>query len=247
MNLQHRAVNPVDNRRVRDERGEVKRASVPRFEERSPVSFMRFFVYRYIIFRILSFNIRQILDKLSKNRQNIECFAKCANMYNKFLNELDTAQKTTAQQTASPQIQPTVAVTPQQPPAPTQKPVPTSKQSIVDASGVLTDSRDGKKYKTVVIGEKRWMANNLDYKPQSGNSWCYNYKDSNCDKYGRLYDWNMAMTVCMAGWHLPSSQEWKKLVVTAGGDKKAGKKLKARSGWGEKGNGTNDYGFYKIC
>jgi len=115
----------------------------------------------------------------------------------------------------------------------------------IDGSGVLTDGRDGKRYNTVVIGGKRWMGENLNYQTSSG-SWCYDNDNSNCGKYGRLYDWKTAKTVCPAGFHLPSRQEWDDLVSAAGGKSAAGKKLKARSGWSRDGNGTDDYGFSAL-
>ncbi|GBU20859.1 hypothetical protein R80B4_00746 [Fibrobacteres bacterium R8-0-B4] len=99
-------------------------------------------------------------------------------------------------------------------------------------------------YKTVVIVGKRWMAENLNI--NRGNSWCYDNNNSNCDKYGRLYDWNTAKTACPKGYHLPSRQEWRSLVDYAGGDKKAGKKLKARSGWNSNDNGKDDFGFSAL-
>jgi len=128
---------------------------------------------------------------------------------------------------------------------------PTPQASIpstpnVGGSGILTDSRDGKRYKTVVIGGNRWMGENLNYQPQSGNSWCYDNNSSNCNKYGRLYDLDAARTVCPSGFHLPSRGEWKNLVDAAGGKNAAGKKLKARSGWNNKGNGTDDFGFSAL-
>ena len=30
--------------------------------------------------------------------------------------------------------------------------------------------------------------------------------------YGRLYDWEAALTACPAGWHLPSDEEWATLI-----------------------------------
>jgi len=75
---------------------------------------------------------------------------------------------------------------------------------------------------------------------------CYNDDPANCAKYGRLYDWETAKTVCPKGWHLPSDAEWTTLTDFAGGESTAGSKLKATSGWDEGGNGTDDYGFSAL-
>jgi uncharacterized protein (TIGR02145 family) len=113
----------------------------------------------------------------------------------------------------------------------------------------------GQTYKTVVIGGQTWMAENLNY--QTGNSWCYNDSNSYCNKYGRLYDWETAMSACPSGWHLPASDKWTALAKAAGGTGTlgtsggtAGKALKSKNGWndyeGKSGNGTDKYGFSAL-
>jgi uncharacterized protein (TIGR02145 family) len=108
----------------------------------------------------------------------------------------------------------------------------------------FTDSRDGKKYRTVAIGTQTWMAENLNY--NASGSKCYKNSESNCQKYGRLYNWNTAKTACPSGWHLPSKSEWEVLTVAVGGEKTEGKYLKAASGWNNNGNGTDTYDFAAL-
>jgi len=112
-----------------------------------------------------------------------------------------------------------------------------------EKTGYFTDSRDGQKYRVVKIGGKTWMAQNLNYK--TGNSWCYGSDNSNCEKYGRLYDWNTAMKACPSGWQLPLDKEWDNLVTASGGDV-AGKTLKSASGWDNNGNGFDGNGFSAL-
>ncbi len=125
------------------------------------------------------------------------------------------------------------------------------------------DSRDGKKYVYVNIGSQTWMAENLNYMPESelDSAWCYGENgdvyvlwqaapvilsdaeiQANCEKYGRFYNWNTAMKVCPSGWHLPDDDEWAILANSAGGKDYAGDKLKADVDW----YGTDDYGFSAL-
>jgi uncharacterized protein (TIGR02145 family) len=109
--------------------------------------------------------------------------------------------------------------------------------------GELEDERDSKKYRTVRIGSQNWMAENLNFETENG-SVCYDSKESNCDNYGRLYDWETAKTVCPSGWELPSVSEWNALISYVGYD--AHKKLKAKaSNWGD-GYGIDKYGFSAL-
>ena len=127
--------------------------------------------------------------------------------------------------------------------------------------GTMTDSRDGKTYKTVKIGNQTWMAENLNYADSVtttsliDESWCYNDVAANCDVGGRLYSWFAAIDlkktgcgngpnclttlpvqgICPEGWHLPDSTELNTLFVAVGGASTAGKMLKSQGGW------NNDY------
>ena len=99
------------------------------------------------------------------------------------------------------------------------------------------------------------MAENLNYK--ENDSWCYDNDKSNCDTYGRLYNWKAAMKACPSGWHLPSDDEWKTLEMELGmsqseADNKLfrgtdeGKKMKSTSGWYNNGNDTNSSSFNAL-
>ena len=87
--------------------------------------------------------------------------------------------------------------------------------------GTLSDSRDGKTYKTVKIGSLTWMAENLNYDNSAtatgsiDSSFCYDGIPANCEKYGRLYQEYAATAVCPEGWRLPTADDWRDLVNTA--------------------------------
>ncbi|UCH14003.1 MAG: hypothetical protein JSV22_12970 [Bacteroidales bacterium] len=81
-------------------------------------------------------------------------------------------------------------------------------------TGSFTDSRNGKIYETVKIGDQWWMAENLNY--IMVNSWCYNNNPSYCDSLGRLYSWNAAESSCPSGWRLPEDQDVKTLEIELG-------------------------------
>ena len=65
-------------------------------------------------------------------------------------------------------------------------------------TGEITDSRNGKKYKTVGIKTQIWMAENMDIdykiKPLDSDSVIYgSYTNSECDTCGHYYTWAAAM------------------------------------------------------
>ncbi len=125
--------------------------------------------------------------------------------------------------------------------------------------GSFTDARDGEVYKTVCIGDQIWMAENLRY--TAPGSVCYDNNTANYATYGRLYSWNMMMNgepssnftpsgvegICPSGWHVPSNNEWQKLVLTLGGVSIAGGALKDISEWDSPNAGaTNSSGFSAL-
>ena len=96
---------------------------------------------------------------------------------------------------------------------------------VLSKFGKFTDSRDGKTYKTVEIGNQTWMAENLAYKA-TGGCWAYDNSESNVAIYGYLYDWETAKNACPQGWHLPSDAEWETLTTYLGGESVVSGKLK---------------------
>ena len=115
---------------------------------------------------------------------------------------------------------------------------------MVACSDSFTDPRDGQSYDIVQIGSQTWMAENLNYEVEG--STCPEGENSNCSRYGRLYTWGMARTVCPEGWHLPDSADFEQLIADVGGADVAGYALKSTSGWFKKGNGSDDHGFNAL-
>lgn len=114
-----------------------------------------------------------------------------------------------------------------------------------NGTGTGTDPGTGnKELKTVTIGGKVWMAENLNV--ETGNSWCYSDEAAFCKRYGRLYDWNTAQTACPEGWRLPAEKDWDDLVAAVGGDAEAGFKLKAGRDWASGGGGNDTLGFSAL-
>ena len=85
--------------------------------------------------------------------------------------------------------------------------------------GCIKDSRDGRYYKTVIINNRVWLAENLRYVPQK-SSWCYTETaDGECDIYGRYYSGyavNETPGICPEGFHVPSTQEMRLLFADYG-------------------------------
>jgi len=116
---------------------------------------------------------------------------------------------------------------------------PTENQSYVFYFGgvpcpnapTVTDV-DGNVYRTVLIGDQCWMAENLKVGTMINGDqvmtdngiiekYCYDNDTANCDIYGGLYQWDEMMNyssspgangICPDGWHMPTDAEWTQLV-----------------------------------
>lgn len=102
--------------------------------------------------------------------------------------------------------------------------------------GTFTDPADGKKYRTIVIGNLEWMADNLNrgaminsnqHQTDNGaiEKYCYDNDPHNCNRLGGLYTWDEAMAytsepgsqgICPAGWWIPTDANWKELEMHLG-------------------------------
>ena len=91
---------------------------------------------------------------------------------------------------------------------------------------------DGNIYKTIIIGNYEWLAENLkvtkysdgseipnitnksDWSQVKTGAYCwYNNNDSNKVKFGALYNWYTVNTnkLCPDGWRVPSDEDWRYL------------------------------------
>lgn len=132
--------------------------------------------------------------------------------------------------------------------------------------------QDGNQYKSVVIGTKEWMVENLvvshyrngDLIPVQTNDavwqglstgsscWFNNDSSSVHCPYGKLYNWYAvtdARNICPSGWHVPTDLEWTQLENLLGGASSAGGKLKSvgTQYWQSPNTGaTNTSGFSAL-
>ncbi|HAC14857.1 MAG TPA: hypothetical protein DCE78_02775 [Bacteroidetes bacterium] len=122
---------------------------------------------------------------------------------------------------------------------------------------------DGNHYKTVLIGQQEWMAQNLnsskyadgtDILPSHIRIWdgffLNEYMSTN--PFGNLYSRNVIeyteSSVCPVGWHVPSLSEWNYMLDNVGRDQ-AGRKLRAKGPifWQDSQNTTNETGFSAVA
>jgi uncharacterized protein (TIGR02145 family) len=83
------------------------------------------------------------------------------------------------------------------------------------SAGSYLDPRDSQTYPTMKLGEKTWLARNLNF-AIAGSSFCYADDSRNCAIDGRLYTFTTARTACPPAWHLSSDDDWKSLEAALG-------------------------------
>lgn len=106
----------------------------------------------------------------------------------------------------------------------------------------VIDNRDGRTYKTVMIGsDTMWTAENLKY--VSEGSACFDAVS--CELYGRYYTVEAAKNACPATWRLPSRAEYEKLLGRVG-TTPAERSLYLVNRVDELGRVTDKYGFSAI-
>lgn len=132
--------------------------------------------------------------------------------------------------------------------------------------GWLEDTRDQKVYRSVKIGAKIWMAENLGFAGQSPVlGVCYGSEDS-CKRYGRLYEWTEMMSlglaydttlwngtaaahvgICPGGWHIPTKVEWTDLQTAVDPENSYdGNWLKSSFYWQGSSHGEDKHGFRAL-
>jgi uncharacterized protein (TIGR02145 family) len=143
---------------------------------------------------------------------------------------------------------------------------PSAEKDSIDPNDLLpkisfdsfVDHRDNKTYKTLTIGTRTWLAENLAYLPKISGTGSYYYsekyywlhgifqayqssEDLNHAKQnsiystcGVLYNWSAAKTACPLNWRLPTREEWAALIQTIGGASLAGRKMKSTGDWPER-------------
>lgn len=127
------------------------------------------------------------------------------------------------------------------------------------------DPRDGKTYKTIIIGDQVWMAENLAWLPEisefrwrsgfpayhvysyNGNNVLEAMRNKNFATYGVLYNLAAARISSPPGWHLPTYDEWEALIDHIGSIEDAGGKLKSKAEWVHPNTGaTDEFGFSAL-
>ena len=130
-------------------------------------------------------------------------------------------------------------------------------------NNTLIDLRDGQVYKTVTIGARIWMSENLNYLPNDtvgtiwagktlcgGGAW-KTKTEGDCETFGRLYEEDFAsiknytQAICPDGWSLPTKAQYQEFISSLGDD--AANKMRIdNSVYWDVDDATNQSGFSAV-
>ena len=130
-------------------------------------------------------------------------------------------------------------------------------------NNTLIDLRDGQVYKTVTIGARIWMSENLNYLPNDtvgtiwagktlcgGGAW-KTKTEGDCETFGRLYEEDFAsiknytQAICPDGWSLPTKAQYQEFISSLGDD--AANKMRIdNSVYWDVNDVTNQSGFSAV-
>lgn len=100
----------------------------------------------------------------------------------------------------------------------------TKESNESETSEIFPDPHDITKYKWVLLlDDKKWMAENLNYETPTSKSYCFK-----CKNYGRLYTWQAAKKACPKGSRLPTYDEWRKMISYYGNVDSSSKKNRGK-------------------
>jgi len=116
---------------------------------------------------------------------------------------------------------------------------------VKDSEGCISFKAVNVPLSEAQIGNQIWMKQNLSIGIQNSKvpreKYCNSvdmadlHPEDTCndfvyvdhEEYGLLYDWEMAMEACPAGWRLPSDDDWNELINNLGGQEAAFDKLRS--------------------
>ena len=129
--------------------------------------------------------------------------------------------------------------------------VASSSSSTADdfVCGTSKMKRGDIEYETVEILNTCWTAENMKNELSSVETFtCYDNDPKNCEKYGMLYSYEAASTLCPTGWRLPETKDLQDMLDYSGEwSEWAGMYLKSKEGWeGDAEPGNDLLGFNAL-
>lgn len=130
------------------------------------------------------------------------------------------------------------------------EPVAQSSSSVAEfICGESKMVRGSIEYNTVKILNTCWTAENMKNELSSVETFtCYGDDPANCEKYGMLYSYEAASTLCPTGWRLPETKDLQEMLdYSDEWNDLAGVYLKSKDGWvGDAEPGNDLLGFNAL-